>query len=190
MNSNMHLSAKDKSITVEITKKFKNIDISPPRLKRLVRTLCHQFGAARATVSIAVTDDAEIRRLNKKFLNHNQATDCLSFDLSDKQNRFRRSKVNTSRDAGLDGVRLFELVVNGAKAVREAKSRGHPPEAELALYITHGILHNFGFDDSTPAEAKKMHQTEDEMLQQFGYGAVYDSKRRKIQTGNLPPIGR
>jgi len=59
-------------------------------------------------------------------------------------------------------------------AVREANLRGHSSEAELALYITHGLLHNFGFDDSTPGKARKMHNVEDEILQQLGYGLVYN----------------
>ena len=47
-------------------------------------------------------------------------------------------------------------------------------EAELALYITHGLLHNLGFDDSTEMQAKKMHDTEDEILRQSGFGLVYN----------------
>ena len=70
---------------------------------------------------------------------------------------------------------MFELVVNGEMAVRQAKLRGHSGEAELALYVTHGLLHNLGFDDSTQNRAKKMHDTEDEILEQVGYGAVYNS---------------
>jgi len=66
-------------------------------------------------------------------------------------------------------------VVNAEKAVKEAKLRGHSAQAELALYITHALLHNLGFDDSTQVKAKKMHDTEDEILQQFGFGLIYNS---------------
>ena len=59
-------------------------------------------------------------------------------------------------------------------AVRQANQRGHSSEAELALYITHGLLHNLGFDDSTKKQARKMHETEDKILQEFGYGIVYN----------------
>ena len=69
------------------------------------------------------------------------------------------------------------MVVNGEMAVREAKLRGHSSEAELALYITHGLLHNLGFDDSTQSQARKMHDTEDEILQQLGYGLVYNKRK-------------
>ena len=59
-------------------------------------------------------------------------------------------------------------------AVRQANLRGHASQAELALYITHGLLHNLGFDDSTDSKARKMHDTEDNILQQLGYGFVYN----------------
>jgi probable rRNA maturation factor len=61
-------------------------------------------------------------------------------------------------------------------AVRQANLRGHSSEAELALYITHGLLHNLGFDDSTQGQAEKMHNIENEILQQLGYGPIYNGE--------------
>jgi ssRNA-specific RNase YbeY (16S rRNA maturation enzyme) len=40
------------------------------------------------------------------------------------------------------------------------------------------MLHNLGFDDSTPEQAEKIHSAEDEILRQFGYGAVYNTSKR------------
>jgi len=147
----------EQDIVVQIAKNFKDIDVNMPRLKKLVKAVCTRFKLSKATVSIAIVDDAEIRKLNKQFLNRNCPTDCLSFNLSDDDTR-----------------KSFELVVNAEKAVKEANLRGHSSEAELALYITHGLLHNLGFDDSTQGQAKKMHDAEDEILQQLGYGLVYN----------------
>ena len=115
---------------------------------------------ARKTGHIAIVDDAQIRKINKQFLNRNCPTDCLSFDLSDDDTNAPKS---------------FELVVNAEMAVKEAKSRDHSSEAELALYITHGLLHNLGFDDSSKDRLRKMRDTEDEILKQQGYGLVYSS---------------
>ncbi|RKY23526.1 MAG: rRNA maturation RNase YbeY, partial [Planctomycetota bacterium] len=72
----------------------------------------------------------------------------------------------------------FELVLNGELAVKQANLRDHSAEAELALYITHGLLHNLGFDDDTEARAKEMHDAEDEILQQLDYGPVYNTQIR------------
>jgi probable rRNA maturation factor len=151
----------EQDIVVQIAKNFKDIDVNLPKLKKLVKAVCTRFKLSKATVSIAIVDDAEIRKLNKQFLNRSSTTDCLSFNLSDD-----------------DARKSFELVVNAEKAVKEANLRGHSSEAELALYVTHGLLHNLGFDDSTQGQAKKMHDTEDEILQQLSYGSVYNKSKR------------
>ena len=153
----MYSAKQEQDINVQITEKFDNPSVSTRKLEKLVKTICDRFKLSKTTISIAIVGDVEIRKVNKEFLNRNYSTDVISCDLSDE---------NRS---------LFELVVNGEMAVREARSRGHSSEAELALYITHGLLHNLGFDDSTKSEAEKMHNTEDDILQQFGYGLVYNS---------------
>jgi probable rRNA maturation factor len=158
----------DQEIIIHIARNFKNINVSPPKLKKLVKAVYNRFAGhkarnARYEISIAIVDDTQIQELNSQFLNRKAITDCLSFDLSDdeKESEFRNS-------------RILELVVNGEMAVRQADLRGHSSEAELALYITHGLLHNLGFDDSTRSQARQMHETEDEILQQLGYGLVYN----------------
>jgi len=159
-------------IAVQITKKFQGIKVAPSKIKELVKAICNRFKLSNATVSIAIVDDIQMRKLNAQFTNHKSTTDCLSFDLSDYENR--KSKICPERSRRIVNRKLFELVVNGELAIKEANLRGHCCEAELALYITHGLLHNLGFDDSTRRKAKKMHDTEDEILQQFGYGSVYN----------------
>jgi len=153
-------------ILVQITKKFQDIDVSIRKLEELVKTICRRFDLSKAAVSVAIVDDAQIRRINRQFLGRNVRTDCLSFDLSDGD------------ECGWSSSASFELVVNGELAVKEANWRGHSSEAELALYVTHSMLHNLGFDDSTQEQARKMHHAEDEILRQLGYGVVYNKKTR------------
>ncbi len=178
---------------VQITKNFKDVDVSLSKLKKLVKTICARFNPPRrinpcqsiaTVVSIAIVGDAEIRKMNKKFLNRNRATDVISFDLSDLSGRRRQPKHDSNRKSKIANLKLFELVVNGEMAVRQAKQRGHSSEAELALYVTHGLLHNLGFDDSTKKKAQKMHQAEDEILQQLGYGLVYNKSVQEPSAKN------
>jgi probable rRNA maturation factor len=128
----MASSRQDQGIVIQITKNFNGINISPQKIKKLAKAVCNRFARdesqdTRCEISIAIVDDNEIRELNRQFLNSKAATDCLSFDLSDSKK----------------GPKIFDLVVNGEMAVRQANQRGHSNEAELALYITHGLLHNF-----------------------------------------------
>jgi probable rRNA maturation factor len=154
---------KKPDIVVQIAKNFKNINIHSLKLKKLVKAVCNRFGLSKAAISIAIVNSAQIRKMNKRFLRRNITTDCISFDLSDNKK---------------NAVKSLELIVNGEMAVKQAKLRGHSSEAELALYITHGLLHNLGFDDSTKSHAKKMHSVEDEILQQFGYGPIYNTVKK------------
>ena len=160
----MASSKKDQEIVVQIANNFAGIDARSSKVKKLVQAVFNRFGLSKATVSIAIVDDAEIHKLNSRFLNRKSTTDCLSFDLSDTQEP--------------QSPKLFELIVNGEMAVRQANLRGHSSEAELALYITHGLLHNLGFDDSTDSKARKMHDMEDNILQQLGYGLVYNKNTK------------
>jgi probable rRNA maturation factor len=174
-------SKQEQDIIVQIAANFDNPDVNITGLKKLVKTVCNRFKLAKATVDIAIVNNAEIKRLNKQFLSRDVTTDCLSFDLSDGQDRPVKGGGDKQRDKSVSGTiarKIFELVVNGEKAVKEAKIRGHSTEAELALYVTHGLLHNMGFDDATKAGAKKMHDTEDEILQELGYGLVYNKSIR------------
>jgi len=144
-------------IAIQVTKKTKAGDVCLREIEKLVETVCRRFNTPKTTVSIVLAGDARMRRMNKQFLNRNRSTDCLSFDLSD----------NTEE-------KLFELIINAERARKEAKQRGHSFNAELALYITHALLHNLGFDDSCPDLAEQMHCTENRILKQLGYGFAYN----------------
>ena len=179
----MGLINQDKNITVQITKEFKQTQIPAPKLKKLVKSICSRFAEreiknTKYEISVVIVNDLQIRQLNRRFMNRRTTTDCLSFDLSDD-----KKLAGTGNK-----TKTYELVVNGEMAARQAEQRGHSSEAELALYITHCLLHNLGFDDSTKTKAKKMHDAEDEILEQFGYGLVYNNdvktKRRQSTGGS------
>ena len=160
----MTSAKQDQGIIIHLTENFKDAHVTLPKLRKLAQIVSNRFGEKETVemtyeVSIVIVDDIRIKELNGQFLNRKRTTDCLSFDLSD-------SKHSASR--------MFELIVNGEMATRQADLRGHSSEAELAQYITHGLLHNFGFDDATPSRARKMHDAEDKILQQLGYGSVYN----------------
>jgi probable rRNA maturation factor len=160
----MASSRENQDIVIQIIKNFKGINISGLKIKKLAKSLCKRFAGqkpadTRHEISITIVGDDEIRELNRQFLKSKDVTDCLSFDLSDDE----------------EGQKVFDIVVNGEMAVRQANLRGHSSQAELALYITHGLLHQLGFDDSVKSRARKMHEAEDEILQEFGYGPVYNT---------------
>lgn len=133
------------------------------RLRAAAEAVLRRFRAASATATITVVDDAQMRKVHYEFLRKRSTTDVVSFDLTDE----------------FDKRRVFEVVVNADRADRQARKRGHSTEAELALYIVHGLLHNLGFDDGDAEQAEKMHRTEDAILKKLGYGSIYFGHRKE-----------
>jgi probable rRNA maturation factor len=160
----------DRKIKIHFTRDFRDISFSAEKFKKLIKTICTESGndkiystaaaAARYEISVAIIDDRSFRKINQRFLKRKTISDCLSFDLSDY--------------SAPGSLKIFELVINGQTALRQARLLGHSAEAELALYVTHGLLHQLGYDDTKPAEAKSMHQKEDEILNKSGFGMVYN----------------
>ena len=108
-----------------------------------VRRLARQILGARS-LSIAFVSDRAIRKINRKFLKHDFATDVLSFPLG--------------------GDPWGELVISAEYAAREAKARGIPLEEELLRYVAHGILHLLGYDDHDPRERVRMWKRQEREL--------------------------
>ena len=128
-----------------------------------VRAVLRRHRTPRATISLILVDDTTIAGLNARHLDHQGSTDVLTFDLS-------REREGASAPAtGVEG----EIVMSVDTAAREARTRGHRVEAELALYAIHGVLHLLGYDDHDDAGAATMHEVEDAVLVSIGVGSVY-----------------
>jgi len=57
-----------------------------------------------------------------------------------------------------------EIFISVDTARRHARAFGNSLLRELKLYIVHGLLHLHGFDDQTPAEARKMKAAQERIL--------------------------
>jgi probable rRNA maturation factor len=137
-------------------------DLDTAQLQRLSRRTCRQYGIRRATVTVAVVDDKIMRTMHRKFLGKTKTTDVMSFDLSEPAEK----------------TKIFDIIVNLSQARRQAVKRGHSVQAETALYLVHGLLHQLGFDDAAASQARRMHQQEDQILKEAGFGNVYHSTRK------------
>lgn len=127
------------------------------RLASALSLVLHDAGYTRAEVSIAIVDDDAMRAMNRDYLQHDYATDVLSFRLDDE-------------DAGdqLEG----EIIVSADTARRQAASYGWSTDDELLLYVIHGALHLAGYDDQEDADRQRMREAEQRFLSQLGIGAV------------------
>jgi probable rRNA maturation factor len=118
------------------------------RFARRLRELIAQQTDGPVHLSLALVDDAEIRRINREFLEHDYPTDVISFRYSEPD------------DAVLDG----ELILGVETAARVAAELGWSLDDELLLYGLHGYLHLCGYDDQTAEARQAMRQRERELL--------------------------
>ena len=112
----------------------------PPALPS-VRTL-ERFVTAAATaiplrgqVSVLITTDKKIRKLNRHYRGKNKPTDVLSFPAAQPKKPVRLS----NRIAG-------DLAISIDMASRQALLLDHPLSTELKVLILHGLLHLAGYD--------------------------------------------
>jgi probable rRNA maturation factor len=79
-----------------------------------------------------VTDDSELRRLNRRFLGHDYPTDVLSFPSGGHRE-------------------LGEIAISIDRAIEQAKEFGHTLDDEIRILMLHGVLHLLGMDHETDA---------------------------------------
>lgn len=106
--------------------------LSASTLERFVlraRRMIH----VRDTVNVLVTNNSELRALNRRFRGVDKSTDVLSFPAPPSES----SKVR--RAAG-------EVAISADIARENARRMGHTAANEVKILALHGILHLAGFD--------------------------------------------
>ncbi|WP_082125726.1 rRNA maturation RNase YbeY [Silvibacterium bohemicum] len=121
--------------------------------RRLTQFLASARTAAplSGSVSVLLTGDEEIRRLNREFRHKDKSTDVLSFPAMEIGGR--------TKIAG-------DLAISVETAAREAKTRGHELMVELETLVLHGVLHLAGYDHET--DAGEMARKEETLRRKLG----------------------
>ena len=128
------------------------VPIDRKRLREIVQSVLDGESIVDAEISVAFVDNPTIHALNKRYLNHDEPTDVLSFPLSDPGAK------------KLSG----ELVIGAEVALEQAVDRRHDVQAELALYVIHGLLHLCGYDDKSEKNELVMRERERHYLRLLG----------------------
>jgi probable rRNA maturation factor len=143
---------------IAIASPQETVAIDRRRMREIARAVLEGEDKPDAEISLAFVDNATIHQLNRRYLDHDEPTDVLSFPLSDP---------GAKRLAG-------ELVIGAEVAKAQAESRGHAVDAELGLYVIHGLLHLCGYEDKTMQHAKAMRVRERHYLHELGLPDITD----------------
>jgi probable rRNA maturation factor len=112
-------------------------------------------------VSVTVTDNDEIRRLNREYRQVDRPTDVLSFPLWEPDEEWVIAEEE-------EAVPLGDIVISLPKAKEQAEEYGHSLDREMGFLAVHGFLHLIGYDHETEEQEKEMFSRQEEILGRIG----------------------
>ena len=135
-------------------------DFPPKLLERAAKAaLKHQTGSARGNLTLVLTDNRRLRKLNRDYLGIDAPTDVLSFPASEP-------------DPETGSRYLGDILISIPYARKGARQAGNSLEAEVQLLVAHGVLHLLGHDHAKPKVKAMMWKAQREILKSLGLGDV------------------
>jgi len=144
-------------INVEVNLTLQS-DLAPDLLERAaLAVLAHH--SADGDLTIILTDDAQLRELNRDYLGIDAPTDVLSFPASEMDPETARRY-------------LGDILISVPRAAGQAQTAGHALEAEAQLLVVHGTLHLLGYDHAEAEEKAQMWKAQAEVLERLGLSKI------------------
>ena len=119
--------------------------------------------APNTEVTVLAVSDEQMADYNERFLSREGPTDVLAFPLE-------QLVPGRPPAPALNGppLNLGDVVIAPSYVRKQAEARGVAFEDELALMVTHGILHLLGYDHEDETEAEAMERREADILKLVG----------------------
>ncbi len=122
-----------------------NIDINVEALYRQTEFMFRRLGLHPETeVSIVLVNEERMSQLHVEWMEEEGPTDVLSFPMDEL-------RAPEAGEEPVPGI-LGDIALCPAFAARQAAANDQTLEEELALLLTHGILHCLGHDHAEPEE--------------------------------------
>jgi rRNA maturation RNase YbeY len=120
------------------------------RLKEFLRKLMKREGRKLISIDFIFCSDKYLLRINKEYLDHDDLTDIITFDLSDSS-----------------GALTSEIYISVERVKENAQIFQSGFERELHRVMFHGALHLCGYGDKTSEEKLVMRGKEEEYLKMY-----------------------
>lgn len=124
-------------------------------------------------ISVVLTNNNDIRGINKDTRNIDSATDVLSFPMIEYPEKSVFKDVYLEHDfddSYFDGdsMVLGDIVLSVERCKEQAIEYNHPFERELSYLLVHSVLHLLGYDHMEEDDKRKMRAREEEILSEMG----------------------
>jgi probable rRNA maturation factor len=131
------------------SKKIKNKDVFFNTLVKLFPKK-YRFIGKKINLSILLSDNKNIKKLNKRFRNKNKPTDVLSFPFE--------KKLNLKKNTYLGDIVISYEFMNKPKSLSNLDFKN-----KVTKIFIHGYLHLLGHDHIKLKDFKKMNQEEEKI---------------------------
>lgn len=125
-----------------------------------------------AAVSLLLTDNEEIRELNREHRGIDSPTDVLSFPNISYEipADFAHVEENAADCFEPDSGELIlgDIVISTEKVREQAICYGHSEKREFAFLTAHSMLHLLGYDHMTESEREVMEKKQEAVLSALG----------------------
>lgn len=125
-----------------------------------------------AEINVILTDNEEIKNINKSYREVDAPTDVLSFPMVDYETPADFSHLEDNTDDYFNPetgeLLLGDIIVSVEKVVTQAQEYGHSKERELGFLIAHSMLHLFGYDHMEEEERRVMEEKQRMILDKLG----------------------
>ena len=149
----------------------KDFGINLDSLKDFAERLLKAIGREDLELSIVLTDDENIRNLNRDWRGKDRPTDVLSFPQDFPEREFSPNLTPEGElNRALEGCKncrlLGDIVISVETARRQAEEYGWPLEDELKRLVIHGFVHLLGFDhEKSPFDEERFREIENLLME-------------------------
>jgi probable rRNA maturation factor len=126
-------------------------------------TLAH-LDCEDASLTIVITDNEEVARLNREYRQVDGPTDILSFPAQGDDEIFEMPPEIELEVA----TYLGDLIIAYPFTANQAKRYHNSLGSELRLLVVHGTLHLLGYDHDTEEHQREMWEIQGEVLSALG----------------------
>lgn len=105
-------------------------------------------------ISVVLTDDEGIHRVNREFRDVDRPTDVLSFPMNElTPGKFDADACELDMDTG--AVLLGDMMISVPRCEEQGEEFGHGYEREIMYLTVHSVLHLLGYDHVDEGEMKR-----------------------------------
>ena len=143
---------------IRVTNTSSNTAFNVEAVHNAVHATLKAHDAETCEVSVLLTDDTDIKQLNRDYRGIDAPTDVLAF------------AMHEGEDSDINPSLLGDLVISLETAARQASTKNGMSgrcgslETEVALLAVHGVLHLLGYDHQTQEEATAMFEKQESIF--------------------------